>query len=100
MKALKMTEQKVVSLPSLAKPEEFKIPLAKLDSFEGIKAVAELMRKWERKNKENTFKLLAIKANLSKTTVLRIKDRVTMLPRLHTILSILGALGFSMVRFD
>lgn len=78
----------------------FTMRIDKLDSYEGRKAIARLMRNWERSNKEHTFKLLARKANLSPTTVSNIASETTVYPRLHTILAILFALGFSLVRFE
>lgn len=78
----------------------FVMSIDKLDSYEGRKAIARLMRNWERSSKENTFKLLARRATLSPTTVSKIASETTVYPRIHTVLRIMFALGFSMVRFE
>jgi DNA-binding phage protein len=93
------TTAKVQELHREAIP--FSVPLDKLDTYHGVKLVAGLLRKWERKNvKENTFKNLAKKVDLSPQTVARIASEDTKSPRLHTILMIMKGIGFSAVRFE
>jgi hypothetical protein len=76
------------------------IPLGKLDSYDGVRLVARVLREWEREAKENTFKKLASRANLWPTTVRRLASGDTKVPRLHTVLSVLGAVGYTAVRIE
>lgn len=78
----------------------FTVPLDSLDSYEGVKLVARLMRQWERSHKDNTFKKFAAQANLAPGTVTRLASEQTKAPRMHTILMCMKALGFSAVRFE
>jgi len=78
----------------------FGMPLDKLDSYEGIKAIAQMLRQWERLKKENTFTAMAKKVNLHPKTIANIASEATHSPRLHTILAIMVGLGFSLVRFE
>lgn len=82
------------------KVTSFAMPLNRLDSYEGRKALARLIREWEREKPEHTYKLLAKRANLTPPTVSKIASETTVYPRLHTILSIMVALGFTAVRFE
>jgi len=91
------TDDNVVQLRRVT---AFAMPLNQLDSYEGRKALARLIREWERKEKGNTYKLLAARANLGPHTVARIASETTVFPRMHTILAIMVALGFTAVRFE
>jgi DNA-binding phage protein len=97
-------QENVIALPTTATAAKtgkvFKMPLEKLDSFEGIKAISSLLREWERAKKENTFKGLAQKVGLHRKTVQRLAARETFSPRLHTLLACMSGVGFTMVRFD
>lgn len=76
------------------------IPLDKLDSFEGIKMMARMLRQWERESNEHTFKNFAKMVGLYPTTIARLASEDTKAPRLHTILMIMKGLGFNAVRFE
>lgn len=78
----------------------FSIPLDKLDSYEGVKLVSMMLRKWKMENKGRTFKELAKAVALHPTTVARLASGDTKAPRLHTILMVMKGLGFSAVRFE
>lgn len=74
--------------------------LDQLDSYEGRRAIARLVRDWEHAAKENTFTAMSKRAGLTATTISRIASETTIYPRLHTILAILAAIGFTAVRFE
>jgi hypothetical protein len=88
----------VVAIPM--QKRVFAIPLDKLDSFEGRKKIAQLLRTWERSSKENTYGKMARKVGLCSSTVANIASETTVYPRMHTILCIMGGLGFTAVRFE
>lgn len=71
-----------------------------LDGYRGVKIVAGLIQQWQLADKSRRLSHLARRANLTVGTISRIRDRETLSPRLHTILMILKALGFSVVRFE
>ena len=94
------TKVKTADVIPFRQREPISVPLAKLDGYEGVKLMGRILRSWERESKFNTFKSLAKKANLCSPTVARIASGDTKSPRLHTILAILSAIGYSAVRFD
>jgi DNA-binding phage protein len=98
MKTLSLKVSQIVPLPRAVKAVS--IPLNKLDSFEGRRMIARLLRTWEKEAKTNTFKSLADRVGLHRRTVQKIASEVTMWPRLHTILAIMGGIGFTAVRFE
>lgn len=96
-----MSDSRTAEIVQLApNVKAFAVALDQLDSYQGVKLVAKLMRQWERSQKENTFKLLAARATLTPTTVQRLASETTKSPRLHTVLMIMKALGFVAVRFE
>jgi hypothetical protein len=77
------------------------VSLDDLIGYKGVKLLARLIQKWVLTDKKhNTYKLLAAKANLHPKTVVRIMERVTVSPRLTTVIMLFKALGFSAVRFE
>jgi DNA-binding phage protein len=96
---VKTDTPEVIAFPNRT-AKVFTMPLAKLDSFEGIKAISQLLREWERARKENTYKSLAGKVGLHRKTVERLAGRETMSPRLHTLLAVMTGMGFTAVRFE
>jgi len=84
--------------------QAFTMPLDQLDSYQGRRAIAKLLREWlkgrDEEGKMRTINTLATRANLNHTTVSRIADETTKWPRLHTILSIMAGIGFTAVRFE
>lgn len=72
-----------------------------LDALEGRRAVAQLSKHigiWMKLNrKEHTYKYLAKKAGLADKTVAKIWERVTVSPRLQTVVMLYHALGYALV---
>lgn len=91
----------VVSFPAA---KAFSMPLDQLDSYQGRRAIARLLREWlngpGKDGRKRTMYQLAQKANLHHNTVARIASETTKWPRLHTILALMAGLGFSAVRFE
>lgn len=91
-KIIKMSTASVASLY---------VSLDQLVGFEGVKLLSKLIRDWHlRDTQHNTIKSLAIKANLTPTTVSRLMDHTTKSPRMLTCIMIFKALGFVAVRFE
>ncbi len=80
-------------------PKLFEIPLDKLDSSQGRKAVARLMRRWERESKLNTFRLLSKRTSLCYKTICNVASEETKWPRFHTMIAIMSGIGFNRVVF-
>lgn len=80
--------------------------LDQLVGFEGVKILSGLIQEWhttpatEADGQKRQIKHLAMKANLTPTTVSRIMNRETMSPRMLTCIMLFKALGFSAVRFE
>ena len=99
MNTLKKTHSPVVV--EFPKQRMFTMPLDKLDSYSGIVAIGKLMREWQKADrKKRTWNKLATKAGISQQTVSNLASHTTKAPRLHTLLAIMGALGFKAVRFE
>ena len=98
---MKTAKVENVIVPFPARTVAFTMPLHKLDSFEGIKAISKLMRDWQKMDrKTRTWNKLATKAGISQHTVSNLASHTTKAPRLHTLLAIMSALGFTAVRFE
>lgn len=91
-----MEKSNVAYLPSHTRA--ISVGIDKLDGPAGVKLIARLIRQQERSG--ITYKALAKQANLYPQTVARIASEDTKAPRLHTILMIMKALGFQMVKFE
>jgi hypothetical protein len=82
------------------------LQLDQLVGFEGVKILSGLIQEWhttpeaKAAGEKRQIKQLAMKANLTPTTVSRIMNRETMSPRMLTCIMLFKALGFSAVRFE
>ncbi len=98
---MQMQKSNIVNIP---RRRIFTMPLDQLDSYQGRRAIAKLLREWlqghDGEGKKRTINTLASRAKLNHTTVSRIADETTKWPRLHTILSIMAGLGFKAVSFE
>lgn len=99
---MKSTELRSLSeVIAFPKQRMFTIPLHKLDSFEGIKIISRMMREWQKVDKKKrTWNKMSTMTGLSHTTISNLASHTTKAPRLHTLLAVMGALGFKMVRFE
>lgn len=88
--------------PMSVKPESISMTIDQLDSYHGRRKIAKLLRDWHMRQPRSahTWVMFSKRAGLASETVSKIASEDTKAPRLHTILMIMRALGFSFVRFD
>jgi hypothetical protein len=82
--------------------EAFGLSIDQLDSYQGRKKIASLLRTWHvrQPRQEHTWVAFARGLTIGSDTVSKIASETTVAPRLHTILQCMKGLGFAFVRFE
>lgn len=79
-----------------------KMAIDKLDSYEGRKTIARMLREWHMRQprREHTWAQFTRGLALTPETISRLASEDTKAPRLHTVLMAMKGLGFAFVRFE